>query len=284
MTMLGNQFAFTQNSDGNTDTFHAPNDHAKLKQQLADSFSRAAKHYHDNAQVQQRIADHLLKQIKAMNNELRSNWLDLGCGSGYLLNQLAARSSTNNYFGIDIAHGMLIEAQRANQAHFFNADAESLPLCAGSIDHLVSSMALQWVSHPMTVMPEIARVLSKDGTASLAILRADSLPELHQGWQHLAQGSRVNQFASRSDWQNGIEQAGLSVKRIEKQSFQTLHRNLFDLLYSIKGIGAGPTLNKTAHPLRRADLKNLAQWWQQEHQIDNSLVLTYTVDFWQLTL
>ena len=260
------------------------NYYSKVKLQLAKTFSKAAKVYQHKAEIQQCIANHLLDRIETeIRHKPPIHWLDLGCGSGYLLNQLVQRNNSDTHIGIDIAHGMLLEAQQITSSSFLNADAESLPLAGATISHVISSMALQWASSPQRVMAEIARVLRINGRASLAILRNDSLPELHQGWQHLGQGSRVNQFATRSDWCNAVEQAGLQIKQVNSQRFQTRHNNLLELLYSIKGVGAGTTLNNTAQPLRRQDLKALEQWWRQEYQVDNSLTLTYIVDFWYLT-
>ena len=285
MTILGRPPTSLAVDDYNETVYQSASLGHKAKQQLANRFSKAAKQYQQKAEVQSRIADHLLKLIAADGyHKPKSMWLDLGCGSGYLLEKLAQTNNEDRFLGIDIAHGMLLEAQKMQSGYVLNADAELMPLRTGIIDHVISSMALQWVSSPQRVMAEIARVLGVNGQVSLAILREDSLPELHLGWQYLGQGNRANKFASRGAWLQGIEQAGLKVKQVKQQTFLTQHNNLSDLLYSIKGIGAGTTITKTTQPLRRTDLKNLEQWWQREHLINNSLTLTYTVDFWQLTL
>ena len=260
---------------------------------IAEKFSKAAHLYSKNALVQKDIADYMLNfgGFDAIKND-NATWLDIGCGAGYLLKEIAMRANNPSLIcGLDIALGMLNEAE-ASTSHrleplnpacvFINADAEKLPLATNSVDNIVSSMALQWVISPTQALSEIARVLKSDGSATLAVLRGDSLPELHQGWGALDQGFRVKQFASTEQWVRAIKENGFKTVKHQNKAFLTYHPSVVDALHSVKDIGAGTTDNSKHPSITKSDLRTLQAWWLKNHSARQKLSLTYTVDFWHL--
>ncbi|WP_100641912.1 methyltransferase domain-containing protein [Alteromonas facilis] len=255
------------------------------KSRISEAFSKAAQVYSEQAKVQQRIADDLVSMVSQGINGNSS--LDLGCGTGYVMSRLA--QAKEQWVAVDLAQDMLSAAQQHmqntqsdSQVSYVQSDAESLSLQSAQFDRVVSSMALQWVHQPSSAMAEIQRVLKNGGSAYLAILRHDSLPELHQGWQRVQQGYRVTPFMGRDMWMMAVQQAGLSVVSLEKRLYTTWHDNLLALLHSIKGIGAGSTASQHTPSIRKADLHQLSQWWGLNYAEKGQLRLTYSVDFWQL--
>lgn len=256
-------------------------------QSVALSFSKAASSYDAVASVQRDIAQHLMTFVELPKTAI---CLDLGCGTGYLMHQLARHS--HQWVGADVASGMLVEAKKRQwpiDPKWVTANAENLPFGNEQFDAIVSSMALQWVNHPQQTMAEIKRVLKAKGHAYLAILRHDSLHELHQGWESLQQGFRVNRFAGREEWIMAAQQSGLSIQNVSSQSFLTLHSSLRTLLHSIKDIGAGatavtksgltPDVSRQAPRITKRDLAQLNRWWLQNYSVGEQLSLTYKVDF-----
>lgn len=257
------------------------------KQRVAQAFSQASYAYSQQALVQQSIADHLIDRLSnGFDLNQVKHAIDIGCGTGYVTHQLAKPGQ--RWTGIDIAEGMLQHAARTSPAtlntEWILGDAEDLPCADQSVDLAVSSMALQWVNDHHAAMRQLKRVLKHNAEAFLAILRHDALPELHQGWQILEQGYRVNQFADRITWQQAIQSANLRLLSVESEQFTTFHTDVFALLHSINRIGAGITTSDTGSraPLKRADLKRLADWWGVAHPNKRGLPLTYSVDFYHL--
>lgn len=245
------------------------------KETVAKHFSAASGHYDRYAQVQKQIAQvnlDLLNNVRAGQHNAYS--VDLGCGTGIHTKSLAAIS--DRCLAIDISIGML-EMAKSNHTEvrtasnkeilYCNADAERLPLGSESIDIIHSSMALQWCSSPNTAISEIARVLSKSGSAQLAIMLNSSLYELRQAWESLGIASRVNQFFSLQQWLQAAGQLGSAPNNenivgqfnIEYTvtRFTEWHQSSLHMLRALKRIGAA-TKNTTTQTLAKDRSKSLA--------------------------
>lgn len=231
------------------------------KNTVAKHFSAASGQYDRYAQVQKQIAQvnlELLNKVRAGQHAAYS--VDLGCGTGIHTKTLAAMSE--NCLAIDISLGMLETAKRnhaetttaANKKiQYCTGDADSLPLQSGTVDIVHSSMALQWCSSPNIAFDEIARVLSKNGSAQLAIMLDSSLHELRQAWDSLGIASRVNQFFTQQQWLEASEQ--LSAEQADKnaagqfniqyrvEQFTEWHKSSLHMLRALKRIGAATKNN-----------------------------------------
>jgi ubiquinone/menaquinone biosynthesis C-methylase UbiE len=97
--------------------------------------------------------------------------LDVGCGTGYLLRQLAARCPrASELAGIDAAPAM-IEVAAATAAddrlHFLVGTAEKLPWPAGAFDLVVSTTSFDHWADQQAGLTECARVMVPGGTLVL---------------------------------------------------------------------------------------------------------------------
>ncbi len=92
--------------------------------------------------------------------------LDVGCGTGYLLRQLAARCPQAELAGIDPAPAM-IEAARAAAAdgrlQLVAGTAEELPWPAGTFDLVVSTTSFDHWADQQAGLAQCARVLAPGG-------------------------------------------------------------------------------------------------------------------------
>src|SRR5438309_4100980 len=92
--------------------------------------------------------------------------LDVGCGTGFLVFELAARGHLVT--GVDFAPAMIAEARRkaadrALAVRLEEADAEQLPFSAGSFDLVISRHLLWTLPHPQAAIDEWIRILRADG-------------------------------------------------------------------------------------------------------------------------
>ena len=90
--------------------------------------------------------------------------LDVGCGAGFLCNELAARGL--NVSGIDIAEDSLEVARNHDETdsvNYFQGDAYNLPFHDESFDVVTNLDFLEHVDHPEDIIKECARVLKPGG-------------------------------------------------------------------------------------------------------------------------
>ena len=102
--------------------------------------------------------------------------LDVGCGTGFLALELAARG--HHVTGIDFAPAMLALAKEkaagAGAAiRFEEADAENLPFAAASFDLVITRHVLWTLPHPRAAIGEWIRVLRPGGR--LAVIDGHTL-------------------------------------------------------------------------------------------------------------
>ncbi len=98
----------------------------------------------------------------ASYKKLPSNVLDIGCGAGLLLQDLAMQGCSVT--GIDLSENSLEVAKTLiPKGNFLKAPAESLPFPNASFDIVCAMDLLEHVEDPKIVIKEAARVLKKDG-------------------------------------------------------------------------------------------------------------------------
>ena len=104
--------------------------------------------------------------------------LDLGCGTGMLLSELARRSEL--VVGVDSSPEMLeLARKRRDSAALVLADADYLPFANRSFDAVVSVTLLQNMPDPAATVGEVARVVKPGGIVIITTLKhKHSLGEL----------------------------------------------------------------------------------------------------------
>jgi ubiquinone/menaquinone biosynthesis C-methylase UbiE len=96
-----------------------------------------------------------------------ANILDLGCGTGRLLNRLASHLATLKGTGLDLSPQMIRHARRSNCHHprliFLEGNAEALPFADGQFDAVFNSFSFLHYPNPERVLAEVGRVLCSGG-------------------------------------------------------------------------------------------------------------------------
>ena len=95
--------------------------------------------------------------------------LDVGCGTGALLRELAARGAPARLSGIDLSPAMvaLARARLPAAVRLAVADAATLPFPAASFDVVVSSSSFHFWPRPQRVLAEVRRVLAASGRLTI---------------------------------------------------------------------------------------------------------------------
>jgi len=100
--------------------------------------------------------------------------LDLACGDGYLLSLLGSAPATaRELIGVDMSEGELAAARARLPAsvRLLQQRAQQLSIASGSVDYVVSHMALMLMDDIEQVLAEIRRVLRAQGTFAAVVGR-----------------------------------------------------------------------------------------------------------------
>jgi SAM-dependent methyltransferase len=96
--------------------------------------------------------------------------LDLGCSTGYLLEDLRRKLPWATLYGVDLVGAGLEEAHTLMpDARLLRADVCELPLSDGSIDAICSANLLEHVPDDCRALAEAARVLRPGGWAAIVV-------------------------------------------------------------------------------------------------------------------
>ncbi|WP_373479312.1 class I SAM-dependent methyltransferase [Geminocystis sp.] len=98
--------------------------------------------------------------------------LDLGCGTGKLLNRIGDKFPDIKAIGGDLSSQMLRQARKGNRHHprfiFTVANASQLPFANHQFDAIFNTISFLHYPNPEIVFQEIARVLKPQGYFYLA--------------------------------------------------------------------------------------------------------------------
>lgn len=117
---------------------------------------------------------------RATEMAARGEAVDLGCGPGYLVVEMARRAPELHVTGMDLSDEMLAEADDYARRHdmgqavsFRKGDVQQIPFADGSVDLVVSTLSLHHWSDPVAVLDEVDRALRPGGSFLIFDLRRD---------------------------------------------------------------------------------------------------------------
>jgi malonyl-CoA O-methyltransferase len=239
------------------------------KMVVAKSFGRAAESYDQVASLQRMSAEQLLNKL---SDKSISTCLDVGCGTGWVTQNLAKKLPNIDVFAMDLAEGMLNHARHNHplaNLHWLCGDAENLPVLAQSMDLVFSNLAIQWCENPLALFAEFTRVLKPGGEIVIATLGPQTLHELRDAWALVDAAVHVNSFADKSVLHHAIDRSGLQIVDWQEQISQPCYVQLVELLQELKLLGAhNVNAGRPRGLTGRARLKQLQDSYQRN---DNEL-------------
>jgi len=189
--------------------------------------------------------------------------VDLGTPAGALRSMLAASGKVGTV--------VAVSAQlRRDSGLAVAADEEALPFADGSLDLVVSALALQFVNDLPGALAQIRRALKPDGLLLAALVGGASLTELRQAFaqaeSEIEAGAspRVAPFADVREVGALLQRAGFALPVVDCDRLTVRYDTVFDLMRDLRRMGATNVLRERRRtPLRRATLARMAQVYAQ---------------------
>jgi SAM-dependent methyltransferase len=147
-----------------------------------------------------------------------------------------------------------------------DVESEPLPIQPGSLDLVVSALALQFVNDLPGALSQIRRALKPDGLLLAAMIGGDTLTELRQSFAaaeaELESGvsPRVAPFADLRDVGALLQRAGFALPVTDVDRVVVRYDSAFALMQDLRRMGATNILvERRRTPTRRATLLRMAQ-------------------------
>jgi SAM-dependent methyltransferase len=221
-----------------------------------------------------RVADDLADRLAAVLRRFDLA-LDLGTPGEAVRTALAALGSV----------GAIVRASAApddparRPERFVAADEEALPFRDGSLDLVVSALALQFVNDLPGVLIQIRRSLKPDGLFLGALIGGETLTELRQAFaaaESEMEGGvspRVAPFADLRELGALLQRAGFALPVADVDRLTVRYDSVFGLMSDLRRMGATNALNaRRRTPLKRATLTRMAEIYAERFADDDGRV------------
>ena len=205
-------------------------DGAKYKALSVREFTKAAEVYDSgHAGIYEMCKDDYPPILEELKKEPFTDLLDVGCGTGPMIELLAKEYPDRRYTGLDLTPKMIevAKAKRLPNAEFFVGDSENLPFADESFDAVICANSFHHYPNPQKFFDGAARVLRpggrlvlRDYTASKPVLWLMNHTEMPLA--NLIGHGDVRAY-TLEEVRSFCAEAGLKVLTLEKQSKFRLH-------------------------------------------------------------
>ncbi|MBC6974331.1 malonyl-ACP O-methyltransferase BioC [Bacillus sp. Xin] len=250
---------------------------------LQKRFNGAAVSYDQYASVQKKMAQQLLSIMKKHYHKMSSiRILELGCGTGYLTEQLAVSFPNAEIIAIDFAESMIAVAKTRNHVEsvtFRCEDIEHLAL-SESFDVIISSATFQWLNDLQITLKNLYRYLFEGGLLLFSTFGEQTFQELHTAFQiakeekNIQSSSSVGQrFLMREQLQDVCESITGDVDVSETcyiEKFATVR----EFLQSIRKVGATNS-NAESYCQSPSIFRAMLRIYERDFTEEGQIVTTY---------
>lgn len=144
-----------------------------MTQFVQKQFDHIATAYDEHAVVYKEVARRLVEKldfIKLSPNRM----LDLGAGTGYVMNGLAKRFPEAMGVSVDLSYDMLKQGGKKNRVQ---ADSLFLPFLDASVELVMSNLMLPWCEDVEGLFKEVRRILKPGGLFLFSTFGPDTFQE-----------------------------------------------------------------------------------------------------------
>ena len=241
------------------------------RKQVQSQFDRAAVTYDNVASLQRQMGSDLLQQIMKHGIAKDGHLIDLGCGTGELLQQLEL-AGFSKLFGLDLSSQMIsVAEQKAPSVNFHHAAIEEMPFDECGFDIVVSNAAIQWCDIQSAAI-EIFRVMKPEARLFANVFSKGTLSQWHDAFLVGGFESRVHPLANSNEIETAFESAGLENIEIETRKETTSFESVKSMFDSIRQLGATNAMSSRSRSFSRTEYLTLKDHFQTVLESNLSLI------------
>jgi SAM-dependent methyltransferase len=178
---------------------------------------------------------------------------------------LAASGKVGTIIAADALAGSPAVSTRCEAGLAIAADEEALPFRGGSLDLIVSALALQFVNDLPGTLIQVRRALKPDGLLLAALVGGDTLSELREAFaaaETEIEGGispRVAPLAGLRDAGALLQRAGFALPVTDIDRLTVRYASPIALMHDLRRMGATNALReRRRRPLKRALLERMS--------------------------
>lgn len=243
------------------------------QRRIQQNFQRGFDTYNDNAHMQQKIAVRLLELFKRVCKTRQFNHvLEIGCGTGFLTQELAQGLSVNHWTINDLVpdcETQIAPILRSRKCtwDFLSGPIENAILPA-KCDLITSASAIQWVPDTTALLEHLSDSLLPGGWLVLSSFAPDHFHQL----QSFGPDQNAMSYHDNNAWRDLLPNT-LTLKYIGQETLTAKFPTVRDMLVHLRNTGVNA---KTHQHWSRQDLIDFEQEYAQRFSNpDHSIPLTY---------
>ena len=232
---------------------------------VAQRFAKAGQSYVEHAVVQKQISAQLFKYLKVYCPQNLASVLEIGCGSGNLTHLFHSYFQVDQLFLNDLYEDVNQHFSTIENIAWLIGDIEQLHL-PQSLDAVISSSALQWMTDLPTLLHRIHDALKPKGYLGFSTFGENNLIEIKKLTR---QGLN---YYSIDVLKQKLEENGFEIVFIQEEQ---KHLNFDDpklVLHHLKATGV--TATAKSHRWTKQSLQQFYSDYQQFHD-EQGFRLTY---------
>ena len=249
--------------------FPAPDPREVDPRAVRRAFARAAATYDAAAVLQREVGARMAARLDYIRIAPRMI-LDVGCGTGEAVGELAVRYPGARVVALDAALPMVEAArERAKRSRslfrqllpqvlagrrqvapqFVCGDFNLLPLSGVTFDLVWSNLALQWANDVPRAFVEMRRVMKVGGLLTFTTFGPDTLKEIRAAFARADGHTHTNRFTDMHDLGDMLVAAGFADPVMDMEQLTLTYPDAGALMKELKQIGATNATRGRPHGL-----------------------------------
>ena len=232
---------------------------------VAQRFAKAGQSYVEHAVVQKQISAQLFEYLKVYCPQNLASVLEIGCGSGNLTHLFQTHFQFDQLFLNDLYEDVEQHFSTIQNIAWLIGDIEQLTL-PQSLDAVISSSALQWMTDLPALLQRIHDSLKPKGYLGFSTFGENNLIEIKK-----LTGQGLNYYSSEVLKQK-LEESGFEIVFIEEEQKHLYFDHPKAVLQHLKATGV--TATAKSHRWTKQSLQQFYSDYQQFYD-EQGFSLTY---------